>query len=163
MSKGQLGHDKANLLGSLLVTQFQLGAMARSTRPESERRDFYLFIDEFQNFSTDAFASILAEARKYRLALTLSHQYFVFNVAQCEGLKNVPEGDTNSFAVTEAAEIVAGMPQQPAIKLGMKAAYYSPSSDTVGMPVPRASLGWREASGCCCLLMWRGSACFVGD
>ena len=75
LSKGRLGHDKANLLGSLLVTQFQLGAMARSTRPESERRDFYLFIDEFQNFSTDAFASILAEARKYRLCLTLSHQY----------------------------------------------------------------------------------------
>ena len=75
LSKGRLGHDKANLLGSLLVTQFQLGAMARSTKPESERRDFYLFIDEFQNFSTDAFASILAEARKYRLCLTLSHQY----------------------------------------------------------------------------------------
>jgi hypothetical protein len=75
LSKGQLGHDKANLLGSLLVTQFQLGAMARSSQPEDNRRDFYLFIDEFQNFSTDAFASILAEARKYRLCLTLSHQY----------------------------------------------------------------------------------------
>jgi energy-coupling factor transporter ATP-binding protein EcfA2 len=75
LSKGRLGHDKANLLGSLLVTQFQLGAMARANRPEDERRDFYLFIDEFQNFSTDAFASILAEARKYRLCLTLSHQY----------------------------------------------------------------------------------------
>jgi hypothetical protein len=75
LSKGSLGHEKANLLGSLIVTQFQLGAMARSNRPESERRDFYLFIDEFQNFSTDAFASILAEARKYRLSLTLSHQY----------------------------------------------------------------------------------------
>jgi hypothetical protein len=75
LSKGHLGHDKANLLGSLLVTQFQLGAMARSNQPEDKRRDFYLFIDEFQNFSTDAFASILAEARKYRLCLTLSHQY----------------------------------------------------------------------------------------
>jgi hypothetical protein len=75
LSKGRLGHDKANLLGSLLTTQFQLGAMARANRPEEERRDFYLFIDEFQNFSTDAFASILAEARKYRLCLTLSHQY----------------------------------------------------------------------------------------
>jgi len=75
LSKGQLGHDKANLLGSLLTTQFQLTAMARAARPEDERRDFYLFIDEFQNFSTDAFASILAEARKYRLCLTLSHQY----------------------------------------------------------------------------------------
>ena len=75
LSKGRLGHDKANLLGSLLTTQFQLAAMARVNQPESERRDFYLFIDEFQNFSTDAFASILAEARKYRLCLALSHQY----------------------------------------------------------------------------------------
>jgi energy-coupling factor transporter ATP-binding protein EcfA2 len=75
LSKGRLGSDKANLLGSLLTTQFQLGAMARVNRPEDERRDFYLFIDEFQNFTTDAFASILAEARKYRLCLTLSHQY----------------------------------------------------------------------------------------
>jgi hypothetical protein len=70
LSKGQLGHEKANLLGSLLTTQFQLAAMARANRPEEKRPDFYLFIDEFQNFSTDAFASILAEARKYRLCLT---------------------------------------------------------------------------------------------
>lgn len=75
LSKGRLGEDKANLLGSLLVTQFQLVAMARVDRPEAERLDFYLVIDEFQNFSTDAFASILAEARKYRLCLILSHQY----------------------------------------------------------------------------------------
>jgi hypothetical protein len=75
LSKGRIGHDKANLLGSLLVTQFQLAAMARATQPEVERRDFYLFIDEFQNFTTDAFAALLAEARKYRLCLTLSHQY----------------------------------------------------------------------------------------
>lgn len=75
LSKGRLGHDKANLLGSLLVTQFQLAAMHRANQPEEERRDFFLFIDEFQNFTTDAFASLLAEARKYRLCLTLSHQY----------------------------------------------------------------------------------------
>jgi len=75
LSKGRLGNDKANLLGSLLATQFQLAAMARTNTPEANRRDFYLFIDEFQNFSTDAFASMLAEARKYRLCLTLSHQY----------------------------------------------------------------------------------------
>ena len=75
LSKGNLGHEKASLLGSLIVTQFQLAAMARSNRPENERKDFYLFIDEFQNFSTDVFASILAEARKYRSCLILSHQY----------------------------------------------------------------------------------------
>ena len=75
LSKGQIGHEKANLLGSLITTQFQLAAMARARQPEESRRDFYLFIDEFQNFSTEAFASILAESRKYRLCLTLSHQY----------------------------------------------------------------------------------------
>lgn len=75
LSKGRLGADKANLLGSLLTTQFQLGAMARVNQPEAERRDFYLFIDEFHNFTTDAFAAILSEARKYRLCLALSHQY----------------------------------------------------------------------------------------
>jgi hypothetical protein len=75
LSKGKIGHDKANLLGSLLTTQFQLAAMRRASQPEGERRDFYLFIDEFQNFTTDSFAAILAEARKYRLCLTLSHQY----------------------------------------------------------------------------------------
>lgn len=75
LAHGRLGHDKANLLGSLLTTQFQLAALARTNQPESERKDFYLFIDEFQNFTTDALASILAEARKYRLSLTLAHQY----------------------------------------------------------------------------------------
>jgi Helicase HerA, central domain len=75
LSKGKIGHDKANLLGSLLTTQFQLASMRRAGQPEDERRDFYLFIDEFQNFTTDSFAAILAEARKYRLCLTLSHQY----------------------------------------------------------------------------------------
>jgi len=75
LAKGKLGGDKANLLGSLLVTQFQLAAMARGSMPEEDRRDFHLFIDEFQNFSTESFASILAEARKYRLCLVLSHQF----------------------------------------------------------------------------------------
>jgi hypothetical protein len=70
-----LGEDKANLLGSLLLTKFQLAAMERANVPENERKDFYLFIDEFHNFSTDSFAGVLSEARKYRLCLTLSHQY----------------------------------------------------------------------------------------
>ncbi len=75
LSKGHLGVEQANLLGSLLTTQFQLAAMSRADQPEAQRRDFYLFIDEFHNFSTDTFASILSEARKFRLCLTLSHQY----------------------------------------------------------------------------------------
>lgn len=75
LSKGQLGEDKANLLGSLLVSQFQLAAMGRATIPEPERRDYFLHVDEFHNFTTTSFDSILAEARKYRLSLSLCHQY----------------------------------------------------------------------------------------
>ena len=75
LSKGRLGQDKSNLIGSLLIAQFQLAAMARSRQTEADRVPFQLYVDEFQNFSTDSFASILAEARKYRLSLTLSHQY----------------------------------------------------------------------------------------
>ena len=75
LSKAKLGEEKANLLGSMLATQFQLAALSRADVPEKERRDFFFFIDEFHNFTTDSFAGILAEARKYRLCLTLSHQY----------------------------------------------------------------------------------------
>lgn len=75
VSKGKLGADKSNLIGALLVTQFQLAAMSRADMTEHERRDFFLSVDEFQSFATDSFVSILSEARKYRLCLTLSHQY----------------------------------------------------------------------------------------
>jgi antirestriction protein ArdC len=66
--------------------------------------------------------------------IPLLRLYYVFNVAQCEGLKNMPTEDTSSFAVTEAAEIVAKMPQPPAVKHGMSHAYYVPINDMVGMP-----------------------------
>ncbi len=75
LSKGKIGADKCNLFGALLVAQFQLAAMSRAKMAEHERRDFYMFIDEFHNFATDAYAEILSESRKYRLCLTLSHQY----------------------------------------------------------------------------------------
>lgn len=75
LAKGHLGNGMSNLLGSLLVQQFELAAMARSRVPESERRDFFLVIDEFASFTTEAFATILSEARKYGLGLTLTHQF----------------------------------------------------------------------------------------
>lgn len=75
LSKGTLGEDKAGLLGSLLVASFHLAAVQRARIPEDERQDFYLYIDEFHNFTTGAFATILSEARKYRLNLVLAHQY----------------------------------------------------------------------------------------
>ena len=75
LSKGALGEDKANLLGSLLVTQLQLAALSRTDIPEEDRRDFFLVIDEFQSLTTDSFASILSEARKYRLSIVIGNQY----------------------------------------------------------------------------------------
>src|SRR6267143_2435658 len=75
LAKGTLGPDQANLFGSLLVARFQAAAFSRSKILEEERIDFNLTIDEFQNFMTDSFASVLSEARKYRLNLTMAHQY----------------------------------------------------------------------------------------
>lgn len=75
LAKGRIGEDKANLLGSVIVTKLYLAALERQDMPEDARKDFYLYIDEFQNFSTDVFPSILSEARKYRLNLILAHQY----------------------------------------------------------------------------------------
>jgi hypothetical protein len=75
LSKGKVGEDNSALLGAMLVTKIQLAAMSRTDIPEKERKDFYLYVDEFQNFATDSFATILSEARKYRLNLIVGHQY----------------------------------------------------------------------------------------
>jgi CxxC-x17-CxxC domain-containing protein len=75
LSKGRIGEDNSALLGAMMITKIQLAAMARVDIPEEERKDFYLYVDEFQNFATDSFANILSEARKYRLNLILAHQY----------------------------------------------------------------------------------------
>ncbi len=75
VSKGRIGEDNSSLLGAMLITKIQLAAMERVRIPEEERLDFYLYVDEFQNFATDSFASILSEARKYRLDLIMAHQY----------------------------------------------------------------------------------------
>ncbi len=75
LSKGRIGEDNSRLLGALLITKLQLAAMSRVDVPEASRKDFFLYIDEFQNFATESFVNILSEARKYRLALILSHQY----------------------------------------------------------------------------------------
>jgi len=75
VSKGRIGEDNSGLLGGMIITKIQLAAMERVRIPEEQRKDFYLYVDEFQNFVTDAFAGILSEARKYRLNLTVAHQY----------------------------------------------------------------------------------------
>jgi len=82
LSKGRIGEDNSRLLGGMLITKIQLSAMERVDTPEAERQDFFLYVDEFQNFATPSFANILSEARKYRLSLIMAHQY----VAQLDEL-----------------------------------------------------------------------------
>lgn len=75
LSQGRLGEDNAALLGAMLITKLQLAAMHRVNTPEEQRRDFYLYVDEFQNFATGSFIKIMSEARKYRLDIMLANQY----------------------------------------------------------------------------------------
>jgi hypothetical protein len=80
LGKGRLGEDNSTFFGILITAKLQLAALQRETIPEKQRRDFYLYIDEFQNFATPAFAQIMSEARKYRLDAILAHQ----TIAQLE-------------------------------------------------------------------------------
>lgn len=94
LCKGYLGEAHSNLLGSLLVTGFEIAALSRADSPPDAREDFFLYVDEFQNCATDSFASILSEARKYRLCLTLAHQY----TGQLdEGLRDAVFGNVGSL------------------------------------------------------------------
>ncbi len=75
LSKGKIGDLNAQLLGLIMVSKINMAAMSRADIPEEKRKDFFLYVDEFQNFATDTFGEILSEARKYRLALIMAHQY----------------------------------------------------------------------------------------
>src|SRR3989344_2161934 len=75
LSKGRIGEDASALLGAMMITKIQLATMSRIDIPENDRKDFYLYVDEFQNFATESFANILSEARKYRLNIIIGHQY----------------------------------------------------------------------------------------
>jgi hypothetical protein len=95
LSQGKLGEDNSALLGAMLITKIQLAAMNRVYQSEAERKDFYLFVDEFQNFATNSFIKILSEARKYRLDLTLANQY----IGQIdEDVQNAIFGNAGSLA-----------------------------------------------------------------
>jgi len=75
LAKGKIGDLNTQLLGLVVVARIQMATMSRADMPQDERKDFYLYVDEFQNFATDSFCSILSEARKYRLGLIMAHQY----------------------------------------------------------------------------------------
>lgn len=96
LSKGRLGDINANLLGLIMVGKILMAALGRVDMHKSERKDFYLYIDEFQNVTTDSISQILSEARKYRLSLNIAHQF----IAQLdEGIKNAVFGNVGSMAV----------------------------------------------------------------
>lgn len=95
LSKGQTGEINAFLLGLILVSKLQMSALRRAAIPEEQRRDFYLYIDEFQNFTTKSIASILSEARKYRLCLILAHQ---FMPQLPEDIRNAVIGNVGTMA-----------------------------------------------------------------
>ncbi|MFH0821098.1 MAG: DUF87 domain-containing protein, partial [Candidatus Peregrinibacteria bacterium] len=99
LSKGKMGDLNAQLLGMVMVSKLQMGAMSRVDTPEHERKDFYLYVDEFQNFVTESFASILSEARKYRLALVIAHQYISQITQMSGGGKGKHEDNTIRDAV----------------------------------------------------------------
>ena len=94
LSKGKIGELNTQLLGLVMVAQIQMAAMSRVDMKEDDRKDFYLYVDEFQNFATDTFCSILSEARKYRLCLIMAHQYINQLV--------VSKGGSSSSAIRDA-------------------------------------------------------------
>jgi hypothetical protein len=108
LSKGKVGEVNSSLLGLIIVSKIQMAAYSRADMPESQRRDFYLYVDEFQNFATDSFASILAEARKYHLNLIVAHQY---TTQLEEKIRDAVFGNVGTFVAfrigVEDAEIVA--------------------------------------------------------
>ena len=96
LSKGRLGDINANLIGLVLVGKIQMAALSRVDMFGKHMNDFYLYIDEFQNITTDSIASILSEARKYRLSLNIANQY----ITQLEeNIKNAVFGNVGSMAV----------------------------------------------------------------
>lgn len=92
LSKGEIGELNAQLLGMIIVSKIYNAAMARADMDQEDRKDFYLYVDEFQNFITDTFADILSEARKYKLGLIMAHQY----IAQLDENAGNNIGDSKS-------------------------------------------------------------------
>jgi type IV secretory pathway TraG/TraD family ATPase VirD4 len=108
LAKGKIGEDTSRLLGSLLMSRFGLAAMSRADVPEAERRDFFLYVDEVHNFTTLSLAEMLSELRKYRLSLTVSHQYLAQLQPQIRSAIFGNVGTLIAFRVgAEDAELIA--------------------------------------------------------
>ncbi len=107
LSQGRLGEDNSALLGAVLITKFQLAAMHRVDMPNEARQDFFLYVDEFQNFATESFIKILSEARKYHLNLMLANQYMAQIPEEVQKAILGNAGSLVSFAIgAEDAEVI---------------------------------------------------------
>ncbi len=106
LAKGKVGEINAKLLGLIIVSKLQMAALSRADIPESQRQNFYLYVDEFQNFITDAFAAILSEARKYRLGLIVAHQY-LGQLEQQAGAQGAASKDLRDAVFGNAGTMVA--------------------------------------------------------
>ncbi len=149
LSKGKMGEDNSNFLGLVLVPRILASAMSRADMPEAARKDFYLYVDEFQNFATDSFASILSEARKYRLNLIVANQF----IGQIdENIKNAIFGNVGSVlayrvGVTDANflqhEFAPVFNEQDLVNVEANTLYVK--TQVKGEPIPPFSLNvWKD-------------------
>ncbi len=118
LSKGKLGDLNAQLLGMVMVSKLQMSAMSRVDIPEEERRDFYMYVDEFQNFVTESFTSILSEARKYRLCLIIAHQY----ISQITKMSGGGKGKQEDTSIRDA--VFGNVGSMLTFKIGAQDAEY---------------------------------------
>lgn len=159
VSKGLLGEENSSLIGAMFITKLYQAAMGRADTPEDQRTDFYLYVDEFQNFATDTFTEILSEARKYRLNLTIAHQYMgqLSDVVRKTVFGNV--GSMINFRVgAEDADILAEeynpiFKERDIINLGIREFYLKMSVSGElreafsgrTLDAPRPSTDWTQA------------------
>lgn len=159
LSKGRLGEENASFFGAMFITKIKQAGMARARMPESQRHDFYLYVDEFHNLVTETFENILSEARKYALCLTVAHQYanqllprvqaavlgnvgtiIVFRVGGEDAVKLQPE----LAPVFEAKDMINLGMQEFYIKMTIDGETYDPFSAETLKVLPAAHESYRE-------------------
>ncbi len=164
LSKGQIGEDSANLLGSMLITKIYLAAMSRADRREEDLAklpNFYLYVDEFQSFANESFANILSEARKYKLNLTIAHQYIeqMSEEVRAAVFGNVGTMMTFRVGATDAEylekEYAPAFTAEDLVNLGFAQIYLklmidgmasSPFSAHTMVPIERPHISYRDVS-----------------
>ncbi len=158
LPQGKIGEDNAALLGAMFISQIQIAAMNRANMAESERKDFFLYVDEFQNFATTSFIKILSEARKYRLNLILANQYTAQLPVEIQDAIFGNAGTLMSFVVGAADanrlmnelgnfytqdDLVGLARYQIIVKISVNASISNPFSATT-LPLPEIKNGHRE-------------------